>query len=85
MKSGKVLLGVLAGAAIGAIVGVLYAPDKGCKTRSKILNKGEDYKDELQNKFDELVASIAQKYESVEKSAEDLVAKGKAKFEEVTS
>ena len=83
MKTGKVLLGVLAGAAVGAIVGVLFAPDKGSKTRKKIMHKGEYYSDELKEKFDELVASIAKKYDAFEQGAEDLMAKGKAKMEEI--
>ena len=33
MKKSNVVLGVLAGAAIGALLGILYAPDKGSKTR----------------------------------------------------
>ncbi len=85
MKSGKVFLGVLAGAAIGAIAGILFAPDKGCNTRGKILNKGEDLKADLQNKFDELVETISNKYDSIGKSAENLVEKGKTKFDEVTA
>ena len=36
MKSGKVLLGVLAGAAAGALLGILFAPEKGTKTRKMI-------------------------------------------------
>ena len=37
MNSGsKVLLGVLAGAATGAILGVLFAPERGEETRRKI-------------------------------------------------
>lgn len=85
MKSGKVLLGVLAGAAVGALVGVLFAPDKGSKTRKKILNKGEDYTEELKDKFDELVESIAKKYKEIEHGAEDMITKGKAKFDEVAA
>ena len=36
MKAGKVFLGVLAGVAAGAVLGILFAPDKGSKTRKKI-------------------------------------------------
>ncbi|NLO02771.1 MAG: YtxH domain-containing protein, partial [Bacteroidales bacterium] len=45
MSSGKVFLGVLAGAAAGALAGILFAPAKGSKTRKRILKKGEDYSD----------------------------------------
>ena len=42
MKKSNVVLGVLAGAAIGALVGILFAPDKGTNTRKKLRRKGED-------------------------------------------
>jgi len=35
MKSGKVLLGLLAGFSTGMLIGVLFAPDKGSKIRRK--------------------------------------------------
>ena len=41
MSSGKILLGVLAGVAAGAILGVLFAPDKGYETRKKIAKSGK--------------------------------------------
>ena len=62
MKSGKVLLGVLAGVAAGALLGILFAPEKGTSTRKKILGKGEDYADGLKEKFNEFVDSIGEKY-----------------------
>ena len=45
MSSGKVVLGLLAGVAVGALAGILFAPAKGSKTRKRIMNKGENYAD----------------------------------------
>ena len=39
MKNGKVLLGVLAGIAAGALIGVLLAPEKGSDMRKNISKK----------------------------------------------
>ena len=43
MSTGKIVVGVLAGVAVGALLGVLFAPDKGSETRKKI-SKGGFYK-----------------------------------------
>ena len=67
MKSGKVLLGLLAGVAIGATLGILFAPDKGSATRKKISRKSDAYADELEKKFNEFIESITEKYEEVKK------------------
>jgi len=82
MSSGKVVLGVLAGLAAGAIMGILFAPEKGSKTRKQILDKGGDYTDELKAKFDEFCDSITQKFEKTKKETEDLVSKGKTKYDD---
>ncbi|HXU28440.1 MAG TPA: YtxH domain-containing protein [Bacteroidia bacterium] len=79
MSSGKLVLGALAGLAAGAVLGILFAPDKGSKTRAKLMSKGEEYADSLKEKYDELVDTITSKAEEVEKMAE----KGKAKYDEV--
>lgn len=50
MKTSSVVLGVLAGAAVGAIVGILFAPDKGYNTRRKITRKGEEFVDDLKER-----------------------------------
>ena len=61
MSKGKVLLGVLAGVAIGAALGVLFAPDKGWNTRKRIAKKGEDLTNDLRDKFEEFLDTIWKK------------------------
>jgi gas vesicle protein len=36
---------LLVGAAIGGILGILFAPEKGSETRKKLFAKGKDLKD----------------------------------------
>jgi len=43
----NVLVGVLTGIAVGAVLGVLFAPDKGSETRKKLAKSGSDIKDKL--------------------------------------
>lgn len=54
MNSKQVLLGVVAGAVIGAALGILFAPDKGTGTRKKISKKGNDLMDSITKKFEKL-------------------------------
>ncbi|MEP7197496.1 MAG: YtxH domain-containing protein [Saprospiraceae bacterium] len=85
MSSGKVLLGLLAGVAAGAIVGILFAPDKGRNTRKKISKDGDNYVTELKSKFDKFLDSITEKYESAKGDANDLIENGKSKAIQVKS
>ncbi len=80
MSAGKVLLGVLAGLAAGAAVGILLAPDKGTNTRKKITKKGDDYVEELKSKFDDFIESITDKFDSANKEADNLIRNGKSKI-----
>lgn len=63
MSSGKVLLGILAGISAGALIGIMFAPDKGSVTRKKISEKGDEYAEELKDKFNDFVENISQKCE----------------------
>ena len=83
MSSGKVLLGLLAGIAAGATLGILFAPDKGSSTRKKISEKSDDYADELGGKFNQFVDGISQKFDTVKKEASRMIENGKMKAEEV--
>jgi gas vesicle protein len=55
MKTSNVLLGIVAGAAVGALLGVLFAPDKGSNTRRKISKKGEDFVGGIKEKTNLLI------------------------------
>lgn len=79
MKSGKVFLGLLAGLAAGALLGVLFAPDKGSVTRKKMVRKGEDYAEELKEKFNDILDDIADKYEKAKENVTSVIDHEKAK------
>ncbi len=78
MNAGNVVLGI----AIGAIVGVLFAPDKGSNTRRQIKGKSDDYANDLKSKFDEFRDSLSDMLESTKRDAEGLLDKGKDKFDD---
>lgn len=82
MSKVKILVGVLAGAAAGTLLGILIAPDKGSETRKKITKKGEDYKDALEDKFDELMDHMTDKFDRTEKECRAMVQNGKARVDE---
>lgn len=87
MNSGKVVLGVLAGLAAGAALGVLFAPEKGSVIRQNISDKTNGYADELKSKFGTMVDGISEKYSSLKngysnlkEDAMDLAQKGKSMY-----
>lgn len=79
MNSSKVLLGILGGVAAGALMGVLFAPDKGLKTRKKIIGKAKNSKDVLKDKLDLLLQTANKKYENILQAKGELIAEGEAK------
>jgi len=81
MSAGKLLVGVLAGVAAGALMGILFAPDKGTETRKKIVKKGEDYVDEIKEKFNGLIDELTQKMDATRAKADEMVEEAKSKAE----
>ncbi len=76
MSTTKTLLGFVAGAAVGAALGILFAPDKGTETRRKISEQSNDLADNLKGKFTDLVDGVKDKFSSVKGEAEDVAEKG---------
>jgi len=49
-KYSKMGLAFIAGAAVGAIAGLLFAPDKGSETRRKMADKAREWNDAVKEK-----------------------------------
>ena len=81
MKNTDVFVGVLSGLAVGALLGVLFAPDKGSNTRKKIAQKGTDVADNLKGSFSDFIASIEDQYSNFASETNDALEEGKSKIE----
>lgn len=77
MKNSNVLLGVLGGVAIGAVLGVLFAPAKGSETRKKIANKSSDLTDSIKESVNKLSEKIAQTVDGFKNETNDIIADAK--------
>jgi len=86
-KTGSTLVAILAGAAVGAVAGVLLAPEQGEKTRRKISKGFKSGADDLNYKMDELKnqvkSLITSKKADFESSFNTLVNKAENKKEDV--
>lgn len=75
------MLGVLAGVSAGALLGILFAPDKGKVTREKISHTGEDYAESMKKKFNNFRDNITEKFDKVKEEVADYAKKHKAETE----
>jgi gas vesicle protein len=88
-NTGNTLLALLTGAAIGAGVGILFAPDKGSKTREKFKDGFDDAKNELKTRFDIASLELKDKFShakyDLEGTYEELVSNMSHKTDDVIS
>ena len=69
MSAGKVLLGAMIGMATGAVLGVLFAPDKGSATRKKLSRQGSRYMGAINDTASEYVDTLGETIESAKETA----------------
>ncbi len=79
MSSSKTLLGFVAGAAVGALAGILLAPEKGADTRQKISSKTSDLADSVKTSFGDFIDQVKNSYSKAGSAAEDLASKATSK------
>jgi gas vesicle protein len=68
-NSGKIIAALIAGAAVGAAIGILFAPDKGSETRKKMAGSGEDFVETLKAKFGEMIDGVKKEVNSMKNEA----------------
>lgn len=86
-NSSNTLIGILAGTAIGATLGILFAPDKGANTRHRIAEETLAAKDRLATGAihlkDRVVETVIAKKGTLEEQMEHMVSDASYKTEDV--
>lgn len=60
-STGNTFLALITGAAIGAGLGLLYAPDSGEETRKKLRKDAQDAQDRLNKRYKETTSNLSEK------------------------
>ena len=72
MKFSKATILLLSGVAIGALAGLLLAPEEGAKTRKKWIKKAKKYKKTVEDKASEYKEKATDLKDNIEGAASDL-------------
>jgi gas vesicle protein len=82
-KTSRTLLAFLLGATAGALVGILYAPDKGVNTREKLSFLLEKYRKQLEELIEQLVSSKNIPSSQAKTEGEKVIKDAKSKAEKL--
>jgi gas vesicle protein len=78
-NTGKMIGALLIGAAIGGVIGVLFAPDKGSETRKKIAGQTDGLSKSLKEKFNALMEEAKAEFDHAKKEASEYASNGSGK------
>jgi gas vesicle protein len=70
-STSNLFIGFFTGIAVGALLGVLYAPDKGSVTRKKIQKRTEEFAEDIEERFDELKEDVTELVDDVKENLSD--------------
>ncbi|MEP6794358.1 MAG: YtxH domain-containing protein [Saprospiraceae bacterium] len=79
MSTSKIVLGVIAGMAAGAVAGMLTAPDSGVNSRKKISQKSQKYVNDLQSKVNNFKNGFKSSIETVKDDVHMIADQAKSK------
>ena len=71
-KSGSFLKGILAGAAIGAVAGVLLAPKSGKETRAELAEHAKKMRADASKQYEKASKMVMEKIEELKKLGEEI-------------
>lgn len=72
-NTGKIIGALLFGVAVGGVLGILFAPHKGSKTRRKLSAKGADFTESMKEKFNTLMDEVKKEAEVISEKANDIL------------
>ena len=72
MASSKSFLSILAGLAAGAAIGILYAPDKGWKTRARVKKAAANGYEDMKENLGDLGAKVDEKTAEAKETIKNL-------------
>jgi gas vesicle protein len=82
--SGKIIGAVLLGAVAGAVIGILFAPEKGSQTRKKLMDGAKNLAEDMKENLTDTVNSILNKSEAGQVIAEGKLVEFKENLREKT-
>ncbi|MGM0588443.1 MAG: YtxH domain-containing protein [Bacteroidota bacterium] len=85
MNGFKATLGIIAGTVAGLSIGMLFAPDKGSRTRRELRKNGKRFAEDIGDRILDLNDEMKTKMKSARKETEELAHKGSELAEEVTN
>lgn len=71
--TGKMIGALIVGALAGAVLGILFAPDKGSVTRAKLAGGAKDLADDVKQKIKNEINALRGKIEELESLADDKI------------